>query len=61
MQEQDDLEAQDDFTAKRIVYAIPAMEDAVVQKKAIPGNREHLAWNSLKLAFIAPMLPRSIL
>jgi dipeptidyl aminopeptidase/acylaminoacyl peptidase len=32
MQEQDDLEAQDDFTAKRIVYAIPAMEDAVVQK-----------------------------
>ncbi len=32
MQEQDDLEAQDDFTAKRIVYAIPAMEDAVVQE-----------------------------
>lgn len=32
MEERNDLEGQDDFKSKRIVYAIPAMEDAVVQK-----------------------------
>src|SRR5947209_20633766 len=32
MEERDDLEEQDDFKSKRIVYTIPAMEDAIIQK-----------------------------
>ena len=32
MEERDDLKEQDDFKSKRIVYTIPAMEDAIIQK-----------------------------